>query len=126
MSDDDIDTSEYLRSRKREISDEPAQSAQDLEVAVTDETVPIMRDGVAEAVRASGNSALAREYSAAFDTFMATSQRVREKINAGIVDQAACDAMNDAHERFERIDTEVGAWLDKCEKGDTDGLRKME
>jgi hypothetical protein len=121
MSNDDIDTSEYLRSREREISNEPAQGAQDLGIAVTDETVPIIRDGVAEAVRNSGNSALAREYAAAFDTFMATSQRVRENINAGIVDDEARAAMNDAREHFERIDAEVSAWLDKCEKGDTDG-----
>ena len=106
--------SAYLSSRIRELEDEMSQRAQDLGLpAVSEDIAQMELDGVAEALRDSGNSALASKYSAAYETFKTYVTRLEAAIAVEIIDEEARDAMNDAEEQFERIASEVTAWFDK-------------
>lgn len=114
---DDIDAVRaevaYLRLRELALKEELERQSALLGIpAVTEETVGAVLDGVVEALRHSGNAALASKFESAYWTFTEALQRCEVAPEAGLIDEAARGAMNDALEHMERVEAEVSAWFD--------------
>ena len=106
--------SAYLSARIRELEDEMSQRARDLGIpALTEDSALVELEGVADALRSHGNSALATKYAAAYENFKTYAGRLEMAIAVDIIDEEARDAMSDAEEQFERVASEVTAWFDK-------------
>ena len=71
---------------------------------------------VVDALRAAGHETLLLRYAAALQWFNHTRAKL-ERANAdGQIDEAAQDAMNEALEDFERVETEVMAVFDRLDE----------
>ena len=117
MTDDDAVRAEleFLRVRALEILQEKRAAEAAFGEPITDDNIGGIVAGVLDALRQSGNDALAGRYASAFDRFEAAHAVSQRAILAGVVDEAALEQMNDAVEDYERVEAEVLAFLD--EKG---------
>lgn len=104
---------EYTSQRGEELSRQLANAETEYGSPVNTETINDIISGVADVLRRGGNSGLADRYLSAFHRFMSAGRETRAAIareddNAG----EHWEATDDLGEEFERIASEVSAWLD--------------
>jgi hypothetical protein len=102
----------YLSLRTKELRQELQEAEAAFGAPVTESTVGEVLAGVLEALRRSGNEALADKYASAFERFQVANAAVANVNRIGEVNESARAAMNDAQEDFDRVSAAVRAWFD--------------
>ena len=105
---------QYVSQRTEELGREMREAEKAYGGPVNDDNVDGVVDELTNAVRRSGNVELANRYTAAFHRFMSAGRAARAAIGRNDEDTGdkLCEAMNEAQEDFERIQSEVATWLD--------------
>jgi hypothetical protein len=118
--DDDLTIAEreFLGHRISELRAELQQYERTLGLSINPVTAAPLSRGFASYLRARGNEGLAERWAVAFNRYMAA---VKDFVGADIDNDAARDAAEDAEERFERIQVEVGTFLRTLPDDDENG-----
>jgi hypothetical protein len=103
---------EYYRERKAEIRQELTKAEHAFRTPITKENIGEIADGVAEALRRSGNAGLAAEYLAAFRRW----EQLQRQVDADPGNDDVLDEYNEAAEDMERVGADAAAWFDPLDR----------
>jgi hypothetical protein len=108
---------EFLNERLATLKEEKRQHEEAIGEVLDEKSYGKVLAGLLDALRQSGNEALAIKYESALEQFNRCAQALERCNLAGEVNEAAADKMEEAVEDLERVQADVSVWFDSIEKG---------